>query len=76
MPTNKDILNRGFKYGVIALPMFFIGPSVIYNAFQNQKHDMFIPILGVGIIICIMAAIMLFRALKTILKSQSDDPRP
>jgi hypothetical protein len=73
MPTNKDILNRGFKYAVIALPMFFIGPSVIYNAFQNQDKMAFIPVLGIGIIISTLAVIFLFRALKTILKSQTDE---
>ncbi len=72
MPTDKEILNRGLKYAVIALPMFFIGPSAIYNAFQNQKHSLFIPVLGFGIIVCMMAVIFLFRALKTIMKSQTD----
>ena len=73
MPTNKEILNRGIKYAVIALPMFFIGPSIIHSAFKNQQHAFFIPVLGVGIIICILAAIYLFRALKTIMKSQTDE---
>ena len=73
MPTNKDILNRGFKYGVIALPMFFIGPTVINSAFKNTDHPFFIPVLGVGIIICVLAVIFLFRALRTILQSQSDE---
>jgi hypothetical protein len=72
MPTNKEILNRGLKYVVWALPMFFIGPTVINSAFKNQDHPMFVPILGIGIIICVMAAVLLFRGLKTILKSQSD----
>jgi len=72
MPTDKEILNRGLKYAFIALPMFFIGPSVIYNAFQNQKHGLFIPVLGLGIILCTLAVVFLFRALKTIMKSQTD----
>ena len=73
MPTDKEILNRGFKYAVIALPMFFIGPSIIHSAFKNQKHMFFIPVLGVGVIICMVAVIYLFRALKTIMQSQSDE---
>ena len=72
MPTNKEILNRGFKYAVIALPMFFIGPTIIHSAFKNQQHTLFIPVLGLGIVFCILAVIYLFRALKTILKSQTD----
>jgi hypothetical protein len=73
MPTNKDILNRGFKYAVWALPMFFIGPTVINSSFKNRDHSLFIPVLGIGIIICVLAVVLLFRALKTILKSQSDE---
>lgn len=72
MPTDKEILNRGLKYAVIALPMFFIGPTVIHSAFKNQDSPFFIPVFGVGLIICIFAVVFLFRALKTILKSQTD----
>lgn len=72
MPTNKDILNRGLQYVVVALPMFFIGPTVIMSAFKNQKHTLFIPVLGAGIIICIFAVILVFRGLRTIMKSLSD----
>lgn len=73
MPTNKEILNKGLKYIVWALPMFFIGPTVINSAFKNQQHTMFIPILGIGIIICISSVILVFMGLKTIMKSQSDE---
>jgi len=73
MPTNKETLNRGLKYAFWALPMFFIGPTVINSAFKNQDHVLFIPVLGVGIIICIFAVVLLFRALTTIMKSQTDE---
>lgn len=77
MPTNKEILNRGIAYAFIGLPFFFIGPSIIHSAFKNQGHTMFIPILGLGIILCVFAVIMVLRGIKTILKSQTDeDPRP
>lgn len=72
MPTNKDILNRGFKYIVWALPMFFIGPTVIMSSFKNTGHPFFIPILGLGVIISTLAVILLFRGIVTILKSQTD----
>jgi hypothetical protein len=72
MPTNKEILNKGIKYVVLALPMFFIGPTVINSSFKNQQHTMFIPILGIGIIICIMSVILLFQGVRTIVKSLTD----
>ncbi len=72
MPTDKEILNRGIKYLVIALPMFFFGPTLIIEAFKNLHHVLFIPVLGMGIILCATAVVLLFRGLNTILKSQSD----
>jgi hypothetical protein len=73
MPTNKEILNRGLKNIVWALPMFFIGPTVIMSSFKNQQHPFFIPILGLGIIISTLAVMLVFKGLKTIMKSQTDE---
>ncbi len=72
MPTDKQILNKGVKYIVWALPMFFIGPTVINSSFKNQQHTLFIPVLGIGIILCIMAGVLLFSGLRTIVKSLTD----
>ena len=33
MATNKEMLSKGIKYLAWALPLLFIGPSLIYNAF-------------------------------------------
>jgi hypothetical protein len=55
-----------------ALPMLFIGPTVINSAFKNQQHQFFIPVLGLGIIICIVAVILMFAGLRTIVKSMTD----
>jgi hypothetical protein len=72
MPTDKEILNKGVKYIVIAFPMFFIGPTIINSSFKNQQHTLFIPILGLGIILCTLAVILLFLGIKTIVKSLTD----
>jgi hypothetical protein len=37
MGTNKIII-KGIKYLAGALPLLFIGPSLIYNAFMNQQR--------------------------------------
>lgn len=73
MPTNKQILNRGIAYAFIGLPFFFIGPSIIHSAFKNQGHTLFIPVLGLGVILSAFAVVMLWRGIKTIMKSQTDD---
>ena len=72
MPTDNTILNRGFKFIAWALPMFFIGPTVINSSFKNTNHPIFIPVLGIGIIICILAVVFLFKGLQNIVKSQTD----
>lgn len=72
MGTNKVILMKGIRYMFGALPLFFLGPVVIHSSFKNQKHFMFIPVLGLGIITCIIAIFLVFLGLKTIMKSLFD----
>ena len=38
MPTNQKVFAKGIKFLTIALPLLFIGPSVIYNAFMNKNN--------------------------------------
>ncbi len=72
MPTDKKILMRGLRRMGGALPLFFIGPIVIHSSFKNQNHPLYIPILGLGIILCVYAIVLMFVGLKTILKSMTD----
>jgi len=73
--ANKNLLNNGIKYIVWALPMFFIGPTVINSAFKNQSHAMYIPILGLGIIFCIVAVVLVFKGLQTLMQSLFNDKK-
>jgi len=73
MPTNKEILNKGIKQLSWALPMLFIGPSVIYNAFINKQNVWHYLVLAVGIVICFGAVYFMFKGLITIVKSMSDN---
>lgn len=72
MPTDKNILNKGIKFLAYALPMFFIGPSVIYNAFQNQQNVWHYLVLCIGIFICFGAVYFSFRGISTVVKSMFD----
>lgn len=72
MATNKKILIKGVTYLGWALPFMGIGPLVLFNAFQNQRHPLFIPVLGIGIIICICSVILAFKGINTIVKSLFD----
>lgn len=72
MSTNKEVLYKGIKILGYALPLMFIGPSIIHMSFKNQKHWLYIPVLGLGILLCILSIFLIFRGLKTIMKSLFD----
>jgi putative Mn2+ efflux pump MntP len=71
--ANKEILARGIKYLAGALPLIFIGPSVIYNAFMNQQNNWHYLVLAVGIVACLGAMFLMFWGLKMIMKSLFND---
>ena len=69
MGTNKKVLMKGIKYLGWALPLFFMGPVIIHSSFKNQEHPFYIPILGVGITLCLLAIVFVFMGLHTIMRS-------
>ncbi|MFM2369107.1 MAG: hypothetical protein RL619_1407 [Bacteroidota bacterium] len=73
MATNKELLSKGIKYLAGALPLLFIGPAVIYNAFMNQQNVWHYLVLAIGIIACVAAIFLMYLGLKTIMKSLFND---
>jgi hypothetical protein len=71
--TNKELLSKGIKYLSGALPLMFIGPAVIYNAFMNQQNVWHYLVLAIGIIACLTSIFLIFLGLKTIMKSLFND---
>ena len=66
MSGNKKLLDKGIKYMLYALPLMFIGPSVMYNALIN-KHTMWhYLVLGVGIVLSLLAVYFMFKGIKTL----------
>lgn len=63
---------KGIRYLSGALPLLFLGPVVIHSSFKNQNHPFFIPVLGFGILFCILAILLIFLGLRTIMKSMFD----
>lgn len=70
--TNKEILFKGIKYLAGALPLALIGPSILYNAFNNQGHPWYIPVLIVGILASIASIFLMFKGIMTIINSLFD----
>ncbi len=73
MSTNKLLLSKGIKQLGGSLPLLFIGPSVIHNAFINKQNDWHFLVLAIGILICLLAVYLLFLGLKTLTQSLFND---
>jgi hypothetical protein len=73
MATNKELLSKGIKYLSGALPLLFIGPAIIHNAFINKQNLWHYLILAIGIITCIAAMYFLFKGLNTLMKAIFND---
>ena len=72
MATNKELLSKSIKYLAWALPLLFIGPSLIYNAFMNQHTNWHYLVLGIGITICITSVFLAFKGIKTMTDAMFD----
>jgi putative Mn2+ efflux pump MntP len=64
----KNYLKKGINYLTYSLPLFFIGPSVIYNAFSNKQTNWHYLVLLVGIVLCLFAMYFMFYGLVFIVK--------
>lgn len=73
MATNKELLTKGVKYLAWALPLLFIGPSFIYNAFINKQNVWHYLVLGIGIAACAGAVYLMVKGLKTMVRSLFND---
>ena len=70
---NKEKLGKGIKFLAISIGLIFIGPSIIYSAFNNQDHPYYIPVLVVGVILAIAAIIMIFLGIIKTVNAFFDD---
>jgi len=62
----KELLEKGIKFMLYALPLMFIGPSVIYNAFINKQNIWHYLVLAVGVFLCFLAVYFLFKGIKSV----------
>jgi Family of unknown function (DUF6095) len=73
MSINKIVFSKGIKKLAGSLPLLFLGPAVIHNAFMNQKNNWHYLVLVLGILICFIAVYLLFKGLQTIIQSIFND---
>ena len=51
MHTNKEKLLKGVKLMGGTLLLLITAPIVLNSSLKNQDHPMFIPVLGIGIVL-------------------------
>lgn len=71
--ANKELMAKGVKYATGAIPLMFIGPTIIYNAFMNQHTYWHYLVLIVGIVICAVSMYLIYKGLKIIMKGIFND---
>ncbi|NNG10910.1 MAG: hypothetical protein HKM92_12120 [Arenibacter sp.] len=67
MHTNKELLLKGLKYLGYTVALMFGAPVVLFQAFKNQEHPFYIPVLIVGILLALAAIVMGFYSIKTVI---------
>lgn len=70
--TNKEVLFKGLRYLASAMPLIFLGPSILYSAFNNREHPLYIAVLILGIIACGGAIFLIFKGINTLMKALFD----
>ncbi|MBA4134962.1 MAG: hypothetical protein RLZZ469_1744 [Bacteroidota bacterium] len=73
MAINKTLLDKGIKNLLYALPLMFLGPSVVYNAFINKQNVWHWLVLAVGIVLCGLAVYFMFKGVKAITDALFED---
>ncbi|WP_149276059.1 DUF6095 family protein [Pareuzebyella sediminis] len=66
MRTDKDLLVKGIKFLFFTILLMFSAPFAIYEAFKNQEHPLYWPVLILGLILAIAAVSCGFYSIKLI----------
>lgn len=73
MHTNKEKLLKGIKLMGGTLLLLVTAPIVLNSSFKNQDHPLFIPVLGIGIVLFIAAIYFGFRGIKMLMRALFND---
>lgn len=63
---DKVLLKKGFQRVAVFIALAFVGPVVLYQAFKNQEHPFYLPVLLVGGLLCITAIVYGFWGIQTL----------
>lgn len=65
MRTDRDLLIKGIRFLTYTVILMFLAPVVVWQAFKNQEHTLYIPVLILGCLLGIAAITMGFVSIKT-----------
>ena len=69
MSTDKAMLVKGIKFLIYTVLTMFLAPVVIFQAFKNQDHPFYIPVLVIGLILAVLAIGLGFYSIKIFIDS-------
>lgn len=68
MKIDTALLFKSLKYFAYTILLMFSAPVVIYQAFKNQEHPLYIPVLLTGLILGIGAIAMGFVSIRVLMR--------
>ena len=60
---------KGIKFLGYTVGLMFLAPWVLYQAFKNQDHNFYIPVLVIGLVLAIAAIGMGFYSIKVVVEA-------
>lgn len=76
MATDKTLLMKGLRRLMLTLLLLFAGPVVLYQAFKNQDHPWYLPVLVVGGLLALGAIAMGFLGIRTLVRALFSGDKP
>ncbi|RNL82253.1 hypothetical protein ED312_17405 [Sinomicrobium pectinilyticum] len=67
--TDRQLFLKSLKYFAYTLMLMFGAPIILYQAFKNQEHPFYWPVLILGLLAAIGAIVMAFVSLRIMMKS-------
>ncbi|MCR9262783.1 MAG: DUF6095 family protein [Flavobacteriaceae bacterium] len=65
--TDKELLVKGIKSFGYTVAAMFLGPFLLYQAFKNEDHPFYIPVLILGILFAGLAIYLGFRSVNIVM---------
>ena len=67
MNPNHELFFKSIKYFGFTVFLMFSAPFTLYQAFKNQEHPLFLPVLLLGLILAVAAVALGFYSVKLLM---------